>query len=153
MEVKHKANAHQSPEADREAGESLFGSELETLGIEYSHKLKEANETKGNRKVSQESLHELIEGQGYHCALTGIKLLPSTASLDHICPLSKGGGHSIDNCQIVHKEINRMKGSLTNQEFLHLCRLVAMHQDSQEWRPSGLMVAATGVNLGSLETD
>lgn len=75
--------------------------------------------------VSTANVLQLLRHQEYRCALTGRKLTPSTAALDHIVPVKRGGEHTIDNSQILHKDVNRAKGSLTAEEFIGLCREVA----------------------------
>ncbi len=67
---------------------------------------------------------KLLDFQSYRCALTGRGLTPETTALDHIVPVAQGGEHSIENTQALHKDVNRAKGSLSNDEFLALCREV-----------------------------
>jgi len=74
--------------------------------------------------VSRQQLEELLKRQRKQCGLTGRKLQPSNVSLDHIWPLSRGGSATIENCQLVVREANAAKGSLTPDEFLKLCREV-----------------------------
>ena len=74
--------------------------------------------------VSTENVLRLLEHQQYLCALTGRKLTPQTAAIDHIVPVRRDGEHVIENAQILHKDVNRAKGSLTSQEFIDLCREV-----------------------------
>lgn len=76
------------------------------------------------KTATRGELLSLAEKQGYRCALSGIQLSPDDASLDHIKSVANGGSHEIDNLQILHKEINRMKGTLSNEEFIALCRKV-----------------------------
>jgi len=66
----------------------------------------------------------LLEHQQYRCALTGRELTPETAALDHVVPVRLGGEHVIENTQVLHKDVNRAKGSLTSQEFIGLCHEV-----------------------------
>ena len=49
-------------------------------------------------------------------------LTPENCSIDHVIPLSKGGDHTKDNAQLVVAEANQAKGSLTEKEFLQLCK-------------------------------
>ena len=72
----------------------------------------------------------LLEHQHYRCALTGRWLTPQTAALDHIMPMRRGGEHVIENTQVLHKDVNRAKGSLTSEEFLAMCREVVCWCDS-----------------------
>jgi hypothetical protein len=58
-------------------------------------------------------------------------LTPDTASLDHIVPVCCGGEHVVENTQVLHKDVNRAKTTMTNQEFIQLCREVVTHADSR----------------------
>lgn len=79
--------------------------------------------------VTIEEIWELFLKQDGKCALTGypIKLSRNpkserpTASLDRLDP-SKG--YTRDNCQWVHKTVNLCKHTLTNKEFINLCKLI-----------------------------
>lgn len=79
--------------------------------------------------VSTTNVLALLERQRFRCALTGRLLTPQTAALDHIVPIRCGGGHVIENTQVLHKDVNRAKGSLTNEEFVALCREVMQWAD------------------------
>ena len=72
--------------------------------------------------------------QKRRCALTGLPLeMPDkwakrsdqTSSLDRI---DSSQGYTTDNIQWVHKTVNRMKGSLSDSEFIDWCRKVANHE-------------------------
>lgn len=80
--------------------------------------------------ATRSQLRGLIEKQGYCCALTGIPLEPNDAELDHVVPVSGGGTHAISNLQVLHKAVNRMKGAMSNDEFVRWCRLVAKAADT-----------------------
>lgn len=77
------------------------------------------------KKAGRKDLRDLIESQEYRCALSGVVLVPDTAELDHIVAVSAGGDHSVENLQIVHVDINRMKAAMDNDKFIKLCKLVA----------------------------
>ena len=72
---------------------------------------------------------KLIEKQKYRCALSGVELTPETAALDHIVPITDGGGDDIDNLQWVHEEINRMKGTMDNDQFIKTVKRIARWND------------------------
>ena len=77
-------------------------------------------------KSRWEALQELYERQQGRCRYTGEVLIPGkTASLDHIIPTSRGGTHDPGNLQWVTKRINSMKGNLTHDELVALCRQIA----------------------------
>lgn len=81
------------------------------------------------KAASQNELRLLMESQQYCCALSGVALNPDTAELDHINPASSGGSNTIDNLQGLHVVVNRMKGTLSNREFVTWCRLIAATAD------------------------
>lgn len=71
-------------------------------------------------------------GNNPKCALTGkpIDLMkPRTYQLDHITPRSRGGENTLDNCQLVLKEANLAKHTLSSEEFVKLCREVVDYHD------------------------
>ena len=80
--------------------------------------------------VCIESVLLLLDYQQHRCALTGRRLTPQTAALDHIVPIRFGGEHVIENAQVLHKDVNRAKGSLTSDEFIGMCREVARWADA-----------------------
>lgn len=82
--------------------------------------------------VSVPEVLELLEKQRFECALSGRELTPETAVLDHVIPVARGGEHRIENAQVLDAEVNRAKGTLTNDEFIELCRLVAKRNCTTE---------------------
>lgn len=79
-------------------------------------------------KGDGEKSKALLEKQNYECAYTGKKLvLGVNASLDHKNPRSRfpDQRHLWENVEWVDIDVNRAKRSLTKEEFLDLCRLVA----------------------------
>ena len=85
----------------------------------------EQGSQESGEKVSPKRLLKLLEKQGMACAESGIALTPKTATLDHKIALSRGGSRTMENVQIVHEEVNRMKGTLSHDRFVELCRAVA----------------------------
>ncbi len=81
--------------------------------------------------VTAKMIMELIESQGFRCALSNRELTPETASLDHVIPLSRGGTHDIANLCVVDQQVNAAKGTLTVGEFVALCHDVAAHHQQQ----------------------
>jgi 5-methylcytosine-specific restriction endonuclease McrA len=78
-------------------------------------------------RVTASNVLRLLEWQQYRCALTGRELTPETASLDHIVPVRSGGEHRIENTQILHRDVNRAKTTMTNDEFIQLCQEIVAH--------------------------
>lgn len=85
-----------------------------------------------NDKITKSGVLRLLERQKYRCCLTGWELTPHNASLDHRQPVSRGGTHTLSNAQALHEDVNRAKGTLTNEEFIELCRAVVRHADQQQ---------------------
>jgi hypothetical protein len=75
--------------------------------------------------VTLHGILHVIEQQGRRCALTGRHLLPDDATLDHNLSVSRGGEHTLSNIQILHRDVNRAKSTMTNDEFIALCCEVA----------------------------
>ena len=77
-------------------------------------------------RVNTQNVLGLLEHQQYCCALSGRMLTPESAALDHIVPIRFDGEHVIENTQVLHKDVNRAKGSLENSEFIQLCHEVVL---------------------------
>lgn len=76
-------------------------------------------------RVSSTELRQLLEDQGYKCALTGMELTPRLSSLDHKNPIEAGGANDISNLQIVHPLANFAKARMTQSQFINMCHMVA----------------------------
>jgi len=82
--------------------------------------------------VSKEYLWDLFLKQNRKCALSGLEMkfrrnqhiADGTASLDRI---DSGKGYVDDNVQWVHQNINFMKRSLSNEQFISICKKVALN--------------------------
>lgn len=96
---------------------------------------KEARRRNLEYSVTNEYLWNLFLKQGKKCALTGLDITLShklknkcpnydliTASLDRI---DSSKGYIKDNIQWVHKVINIMKNTLTNEQFIFMCTKVS----------------------------
>ena len=80
------------------------------------------NATKGD--VTAAAVEQRWIELDYRCELTGVKMTPQTVSMDHLQPLCNGGDHIMSNLQFVTKEANRMKGTLSQHDFIAICRQV-----------------------------
>lgn len=80
--------------------------------------------------VTKEYLWDIFIQQNKRCALTGVLLKfgriyyphETTASLDRI---DSSKGYIIGNVQWVYKSINMMKMSMSQEDFINICKLVA----------------------------
>ena len=100
---------------------------MESVVNKHSKQHEEA--TQEEAFVTPSQLLKTIEMQRFRCALSGVPLNPSNCDVDHIDPLSKGGSDMIDNIQILHRTVNRMKGTLSQSEFVEWCRLIVKHAE------------------------
>jgi len=105
-------------EWEREGTGDAVAAEGDQYGIEQS----QADDDEG---VTSSRLLGMIEAQEFKCRLSGHPLTVDNAALDHIVPISKGGEHSMSNVQVLHAEVNRMKGTLDQSRFVALCRMVS----------------------------
>jgi 5-methylcytosine-specific restriction endonuclease McrA len=55
------------------------------------------------------------------CALTGEKLTRENAHLDHITPITRGGGDEKENLRWLTKKANLIKRDLTDEELVMFC--------------------------------
>jgi 5-methylcytosine-specific restriction endonuclease McrA len=73
-------------------------------------------------------LQELWRKQDGKCALSGLSLtVGENASIDHIMPKSKGGSNKIENLRWLHTSVNSGKGILSDEQFIEVCKAVAVH--------------------------
>lgn len=68
-----------------------------------------------------------IADQNYRCALSGVPITPESAQLDHVVPLADGGDNTIENLQWLHEDVNSAKGTMSQERFIEMCRLVAQY--------------------------
>ena len=84
-------------------------------------------------EVTAENIHNIFINQNKKCALTGLEIsfenlneekfgYSCTASLDRI---DSKKGYTLDNIQVVHKDINIMKNQYPQEYFIQMCKLVA----------------------------
>ncbi len=80
-------------------------------------------------RVSVLELFRLWDRQNGRCGLTGRLLTTGTneAHLDHIVPLHRGGGSTVDNLRWVCRAANVAKHTLLDSELNDLCREILAH--------------------------
>lgn len=110
----------------RECRAEIEPESMDTVGGCRKEQRTEAGATAGG-KVSTAAIMRLIESQGYKCALSGVDLTPKDATLDHKIPLAREGAHTMENAQVLHADVNRAKGMMTNEEFIAMCSRIAAH--------------------------
>lgn len=98
---------------------------LQRVGEEVQCAEAELAEESWNNTVTSAGLLRLLEQQDGRCALTGRELTPNNCSVDHRVPIAQGGAIGMSNCQLVVAGANAAKGTMTQDEFISLCRDVA----------------------------
>jgi len=97
----------------------------------YNHLLRERKQTTREKvpvTVTMKEAWELFLNQSRKCALSGVVLQISTtaqyntASIDRI---DSSKGYELSNIQWVHKHINFMKRTYSQEYFIDMCKLVA----------------------------
>lgn len=83
---------------------------------------------RGREVLTLDELREILRGQDFRCALTGQQLTPTNFALDHIVPVVDGGDFTASNSQLVLKTVNRAKNTMSEPEFIEMCRQVAQHR-------------------------
>lgn len=111
------------------------------LSKSYYNSFKSNRENKGklfDNNVTMNFLWDLFLKQDKKCALSGIDIILNpqwskqnkgkhtenvqTASIDRI---DSTKNYTIDNIQWVHKDINYMKGTMSDKEFINMCKKVS----------------------------
>jgi len=84
----------------------------------------------GQTSITATSLMAMLIDQDYRCALSGVLLDPTTATLDHKQSVSEGGEHEIGNVWFVHRDVNAAKSSMPLTAFIEMClRVAKVHGD------------------------
>ena len=81
------------------------------LGVdvdEYPALLSVPNRKKKARRISSSKRLKVFERDGWSCRFCGAQ---SNLVIDHIFPVSKGGGGQIENLQTLCKNCNELKGN------------------------------------------
>ena len=85
-----------------------------------------------SERITYLNLYSLAKKQKCRCVLTGELLTRDNISVDHIVPLSKGGMNVSDNLRLVTYDVNIVKNSLLDSEFLELCTRVVRHHENNQ---------------------
>jgi hypothetical protein len=93
---------------------------------------------KGCQSATPSQLMETLKRQKFRCALSGVKLSPETAQLDHIEPLSDGGSNDASNLQWLDARVNKAKNTMSQAEFVRMCVEVAIHAGKLSAPPRGI---------------
>jgi hypothetical protein len=90
-------------------------------------------ERKGRKKqhfgnITIEQIYNLWIHQNKKCALSGISVGFYDDGKNHTCSIDRidsSREYTIDNIQLVHKDVNLMKNKFDNQYFIEMCMKIA----------------------------
>lgn len=111
------------------ASNSCWSGYGDISGAKWSNIKNGAKDRKINFDIKIEYAWQLFLSQNKKCVFTGIELNfnEPTASLDRIDSLV---GYIEGNIQWVHKDINKMKWNLSDQEFILWCKIIADYKEN-----------------------
>lgn len=83
--------------------------------------------------ITVEDIDAMHQEQDGLCVYSGLPIGWSESGWDHTASIDRidnSLGYTLDNVQLVHKEVNMMRGSLEDNRFRELCTLIA---DKSKW--------------------
>ena len=83
--------------------------------------------------LEPEVAYKILVDQNFKCAISGVDIKFDTKGRDHTASLDRIDsvlGYNSTNVQWVHRTINRMKGALSDHEFIEWCKLVVFANDN-----------------------
>lgn len=99
------------------------------IRLSWFQKIKVSAELRGLQfDLTLEDIWFMYTAQEGRCALSGLPIgwaevgQLHTASVDRI---DSDRGYLVDNCQLVHKDVNMMKQSFSQEYFVEMCNAVA----------------------------
>lgn len=111
----------------------------------YSHVLRERKQKRRTPipvTVTKEDAWELFLKQDRKCALSGVSIEISgnhrtnTASIDRI---DSSKGYELDNIQWVHKHVNFMKRTYSQEYFIQMCKNITEHSKKCNFDTSDIL--------------
>lgn len=101
----------------------------ECIPITWFNKYKLSSEVRNiNFSIKIEDVYNLFIKQNKKCALSNIDLHFETFGQKHIVSIDRidsSKGYTLDNVQLIHKDLNFMKQRFSQEYFIEMCELVA----------------------------
>lgn len=98
------------------------------VGYKWFSKYFERASRKKTGTITIEDAYNKLEMQGFKCALSGIDLSWSESSGMSIDRIDSSVGYTLDNIQLVHKDVNLMKNHFDQDYFVDMCSKIAQHK-------------------------
>ncbi len=94
-------------------------------------RLAKAVKSRGISDVTASGLWRIAKKQKLICPITGHKLTNENISPDHTVSLFKGGSNNLENIQLVTKQANISKYTMSMDEFISFCAQVTEHNKNR----------------------
>lgn len=102
----------------------------------FSKYFERSNRSKRKGTITLEQVCEMWNSQNRKCALSGVSIgfrdcgkTGNSCSIDRI---DSNKEYTIDNIQLVHKDVNRMKSDFDQEYFINLCKLIVQKNDIEK---------------------
>lgn len=95
------------------------------VGYNWFSKYFERNGKKRTGTITIQDAYCKLEEQNFKCALSGIPLEWSEQSGMSIDRINSSKEYTLDNIQLVHKDVNIMKNAFDQTYFIEVCKLIA----------------------------
>ena len=79
--------------------------------------------------ITIQDIYNKLQEQNGKCALTNLDVDFIKNKLASVDRIDSSKGYSIDNIQIVHKDINIMKNAFDEEHFINMCKLVSKNKE------------------------
>jgi hypothetical protein len=77
--------------------------------------------------INIEQVYDLWIKQNKKCALSGVSIGFYDCGINHTCSIDRINSlkeYTLDNIQLVHKDVNRMKNNFDQDYFIKMCKLI-----------------------------
>jgi len=116
------------PEQSERARKQFYKGTTDITGSYISGARHGAKKRNLSFTVTKEYLQSLLEEQGFKCAYTGACLKKDSGNLKSLDRIDSSIGYDEGNLQWVTWEVNRMKGALSESQFLQLTETITQHR-------------------------
>lgn len=121
--------ANMSPKRDNRLEKNAAWKGVDCIPYSWFSKYFERANKKRTGDITIEQVYKMWIDQDKKCNLSGLSIgfkdsgkYGNTCSIDRIDSLKE---YTLDNIQLVHKDINIMKNKFDNQYFIEICKLIA----------------------------
>lgn len=122
-------NTNKSTSRKKETNAAWKG--YKSVGYKWFSKYFERHNKKRTGTITIEDAYNKLEAQGFKCALSGIPLEWSEASGMSIDRINSKLEYTLDNIQLVHKDVNLMKNHFDQGYFIEVCKRIINNMENK----------------------